>query len=87
MIMAAHDDKPGEYQWGLAWATMALLAFGVLLLYFPHARWFGALILAGYLFLVRASLHRVRWSRSPTRTSAANRPERHGTSRGDRESE
>jgi hypothetical protein len=61
--MVERGERPGEYRWGLAWGTVALLAFGVFLLFFPHARWFGIVILGGYLLLVKHSLRRVSWSR------------------------
>ncbi len=60
-MMVERDDKPGEYRWGMAWATVALLAFAVVLLFVPHARWFGAAILAGYWLLVDFALNRSIW--------------------------
>jgi len=86
--MVQNDDKGGEYRWGLAWATAALLTFGVVLLFFPHARWFGIVILGGYLLLVKNSLHRVSWSGGPRATTPAkNRFARRRASEEEREAE
>jgi hypothetical protein len=67
---------------------VALLAFGVFLLFFPHARWFGIVILGGYLLLVKHSLHRVSWSRDFWATdNAENRGERRDAVEDGREAE